>query len=104
MEFYLSFWGEGGDEPVVSHEEPGAADHSSVELNGMYCSTGSCPLLFDRIMSSIIRPDHVLYCSTGSCPLLFNRSMSSIVRPDHVLYCSTGSCPLLFDRIMSSIV
>ena len=41
--FFLSFWGEGGDEPVVSHEEPGATDHSSVEWD----------VLFARILSAI---------------------------------------------------
>ena len=30
MDFFLSLWGERGDEPVLSHEEPGATDHSSV--------------------------------------------------------------------------
>ena len=37
------YWGEGVDEPVVSHEEPGAAGHNSVEWN----------VLFDRILSAI---------------------------------------------------
>ena len=38
----MSFWGEGGDEPVLSHEEPGATDHRSVEWDVLF---GSCPLL-----------------------------------------------------------
>ena len=33
--------GKGVDEPVVSHDEPGATDHSIV-LNGMFCLIGSC--------------------------------------------------------------
>ena len=37
------YWGEGVDEPVVSHEGPGAADHSSVDWD----------VLFDRILSTI---------------------------------------------------
>ena len=41
--YILSFWDEGGDEPVVSHEEPVATDHSSVEWD----------VLFDRILSAI---------------------------------------------------
>ena len=43
MEFFLSLWGEGDDEPVVSHEEPGATNHSSVEWDEV----------FDRILSVI---------------------------------------------------
>ena len=41
---FLGWRGSRGDEPVVSHEELGASDHSSVEY-GMYCLIGSCPLL-----------------------------------------------------------
>ena len=43
MEFFFEFLGEGGDEPVVNHEEPGATDHSSIEWD----------VLFDRILSAI---------------------------------------------------
>ena len=39
------------NEPVVSHEEPGAAEHSSV-LNGKLCSILSCRLQ-DRVLVAI---------------------------------------------------
>ena len=41
--FFVSLWGERGDKPVVSHEDPGANDHSSVEWDGV----------LDRILSVI---------------------------------------------------
>ena len=37
------YCGKGVEEPVVSHEEPGAADHSSVEWD----------VMFDQILSPI---------------------------------------------------
>ena len=43
MESFLSILGKGGDEPVVSHEDQGASDHSSVEWD----------VVFDRILSAI---------------------------------------------------
>ena len=42
MESFFILMGEGVDEPVVSHEEPGAADHNSVEWD----------VLLDRILSA----------------------------------------------------
>ena len=41
--FFVSLWGERGDKPVVSHEDPGANDHRSVEWD----------VVLDRILSVI---------------------------------------------------
>ena len=47
----MSLWGERGDEPVLSHEEPGATDHSSVEWE----------VVFDRILSVLGLRFYVLF-------------------------------------------
>ena len=41
--FFVSLWGERGDKPVVSHEDPGANDHRNVEWD----------VVLDRILSVI---------------------------------------------------
>ena len=63
MEFFLSFWGEGGDEPVVSHEEPGATDHSRVEWD----------VLFDQILSAIRTMSPKVYILLRNSVYFFNK-------------------------------